>query len=161
METLICPPGSADAGTPISHGDRCFPPYRPDSNGPWLVDVPPEVAEHFLRNAGFIMARKDAPAPVPEVPAEMAKLRHPTGVGCSFDGVEYAPDEEGFIRVPHRAVRFLAPHGFVPPGAAEPDASPARGHTIVGDGQIARRLPLKDLAPDPPGTPHPEARITG
>jgi hypothetical protein len=36
--TLALPPGID--GYPISHGDRSFPYYRPDPDGPFLVDVP-------------------------------------------------------------------------------------------------------------------------
>lgn len=160
MVTLICPAGSADAGTPISQGDHAFPPYRLAPDGPWLIDVPPDVAEHFILNAGFIRMPKKDVAPIPDAPAYMAKLRHPSGAGCSFDGVEYAPDEEGFVHVPHAAVRVLASHGFVPAGAAAPAAPDAAGHAIDNDGGVQPIVPRKDFPPDPPGTPHPEARIT-
>jgi len=52
---LVCPPGANEGK--ISHGDRCWEPYREDVENPrsrWLVRVPRgEVAYHFCRIGGF------------------------------------------------------------------------------------------------------------
>ena len=51
---LICPPGAQDGK--ISHGDRCWEPYREDIEDPhsrWLVRVPRHVSFHLCRVGGF------------------------------------------------------------------------------------------------------------
>jgi len=50
---LICPPGAQDGK--ISHGARCWEPYREDIENPhsrWLVLVPRDVAYHLCRVGG-------------------------------------------------------------------------------------------------------------
>jgi hypothetical protein len=52
---LICPPGAQDGE--ISHGDRCWEPWKEDIENPhsrWRVRVPREVAYHFCRVGGFV-----------------------------------------------------------------------------------------------------------
>jgi hypothetical protein len=50
--TLLCPEGAETA--PISHGPIAFEPYRQNwRSGPFLVDVPPEVARHLCYRGGF------------------------------------------------------------------------------------------------------------
>jgi hypothetical protein len=52
--TLVCPLGAQDGK--ISHGDRCFEPYREDHRDPhsrWLVRVPRDVAYHLCNKGGF------------------------------------------------------------------------------------------------------------
>ena len=55
MVTLIVPPGAESA--PISHGTVAYVPYREDhtdSHSRWLVDIPHDVAHHFVgAPAGF------------------------------------------------------------------------------------------------------------
>jgi len=51
---LVCPAGAQDGK--ISHGDRCFEPYREDIEDPhsrWLVRVPRYVSFHLCRVGGF------------------------------------------------------------------------------------------------------------
>jgi hypothetical protein len=109
---LVLPPGARD-GT-IAFGDHEFLPYRADHRDPasvWLVDMPPEIARHFIHNGGFAMVNSPAPAP-----AGMVRLAHPNGIGCSYGGVSYEPDEEGHVLVPAGAPAELAAHGFVAAG---------------------------------------------
>jgi hypothetical protein len=108
LVTLTLPPGARDGA--ISFGDHEFLPYRAPG-GPWLVDMPPEIARHFVHNGGFAMAQ--APQPVP---AGMVRLMHPDRIGCSYGGVSYEPDEEGHVLVPSGAPAELAAHGFVAAG---------------------------------------------
>jgi hypothetical protein len=52
--TLLCPPG-AEQG-PVSFGEVGYRAYPFDPRAaatPWLVDVPREIAGHFLRTGGF------------------------------------------------------------------------------------------------------------
>jgi hypothetical protein len=115
MVTLIVPPGAADY--PIAHGTERFIPYRRDHADPasvWLVEVPAEIAVHFLKVGGFAVAKKEAPA----VPAGMVRMRHPEGTGCSFAGRGYEADADGVVLVPAEAAAELAAHGFT--AAEEP-----------------------------------------
>lgn len=117
MPTLICPPGSADAGTPISHGDHCFNPYRPDPGGPFLVDVPPEVAAPLIHTGGFVLAKVEEAEPTGEV----VLVHHPdptvsTGAGTA--------DGKGNFWVHFKtAMHLIASHGFK--GGARPAEEPA------------------------------------
>jgi hypothetical protein len=107
---LQVPPGAADY--PIAHGTEPYHPYRADHADPasvWLVDVPEEVAAYLLKTGGFAVAKSERP---PAAPAGMVRMRHPEGVGCSFAGQVYEPDEDGVVLVPAEAVAALAAHGF-------------------------------------------------
>jgi len=46
--------------------------------------------------------------------ANLAAMRHPDGIGCSFAGIAFEPDAKGVIRVPNFAVVELQSHGFEP-----------------------------------------------
>jgi hypothetical protein len=108
--TLQVPADAADY--PIAHGTERFHPYRADHTDPasvWLVDVPEEVAAHLLHVGGFAVAKKDMPA----MPAGRVRVRHPEGIGCSFDGQAYEPDADGIVMVPAAAAAELMAHGFV------------------------------------------------
>ena len=51
---LVCPAGAQDGK--ISHGARCFEPYREDIEDPhsrWLVRVPRYVSFHLCLKGGF------------------------------------------------------------------------------------------------------------
>jgi hypothetical protein len=116
LVTLALPPGID--GYPISHGDRSFPYYRPDPNGPFLVDVPAEVAEHLLLRGGFsrMVRKEDAVAS----PGGFAMIRGPAGhSGFSFGGQSYRPDANGVVTIPVGAVEVARSHGFDDPAEAE------------------------------------------
>jgi hypothetical protein len=114
--TLALPPGID--GYPISHGDRSFPYYRPDPHGPFLVDVPAEVAEHLLVRGGFsrMVRKEDTMA----ITAGFAMMQGPAGHnGLSFGGRTYAPDENGVVTIPVGAVEIARSHGFHDSAEAE------------------------------------------
>jgi hypothetical protein len=133
--TLQLPPGVD--GYPVSHGDQSFPYYRPDPNGPFLVDVPPNVAEHLMRQGGFArMPRKDD-ASVPAMPPGFAMLKAPPDCsGLSFAGQNYTPDQEGIVTIPAHAVGHARAHGFRDPAEAE-EALARDAEMAAKDAQIA------------------------
>jgi hypothetical protein len=57
--TLVCPPGAELA--PISHGDRCYEPYREDihKHSRWLVEVPKHVAIHLSGSAALRRSKRN------------------------------------------------------------------------------------------------------
>jgi hypothetical protein len=126
MVTLRCPEGAWDY--PISSGTVSYFPYRADITsddrrefgGPWLVDVPADIAHHFLGVLGFVKVEAAAMRgdPIPTV-----RMRNAHGAGCSFRGYTYEPDGDGVIVVPMDAMTELASHGFAVV-SDEPDVMP-------------------------------------
>ena len=53
-----------------------------------------------------------------EPPEGCAFVRHPDGGGCSYRGIDLAPDADGKLLVPVAAVAELEAHGFAPISAA-------------------------------------------
>lgn len=104
MPKLKAPPGTDEANV----GAERYP-VKDDGT----VEVPAEAVEALVEVGGFTPV-DEAPAPAPEAPADFAMLAHPEKVGCSFSGVEYAPDDGGRVHVPHAAVAALIGHGFTP-----------------------------------------------
>jgi len=114
LVTLVCPEGAGR----IAHGPVDFKPYRANHLDPasvWLVDVPPEAAEHLIHTGGLYMADQTE---LPMVPAGMAKVRMTdgSGGGCTYgspDSVAYPADAKGVVLVPVAAVAELCEsHGF-------------------------------------------------
>ncbi len=114
--TLMCPPGAFDY--PIALGCQEFYPYRLDHEddsglefgGPWAVDVPIDVARHFMGVGGFTLMATDM-----KVPTGMVRLRKTDGGHASFshDSVTYEPGEDGTVIAPASAVGILTEsHGF-------------------------------------------------
>jgi hypothetical protein len=91
--------------------------FRVDNDG--TVTVPEEAVESLTHTGGFAEIEEEEP-----VPAGLIYLAHPDGVGCSFGGVSYAPDDKGRVTVPIVAVTALAAHGFVVPADPAPPADP-------------------------------------
>ena len=125
--TLVVPPGAQDY--PISHGTESFAPYREDhtKRSRWLVDVPPEVAQHLIGVGGFIMAEKAAAEQ--RKPVAIVRMFHPDG------GTSDAYDvEDGFIMVPNGPdIAIMRAHGFKVDGEVEvapalPSMVPAANH---------------------------------
>ncbi len=123
--TLVVPGGAEQA--PISDGAREFKPYRRDhhdSQSGWLVDMPPEIAAHFLRgNSGFSLMTEQHV--VPAATDETVRVKHaesPRSIG--WGGETFEPDDDGVNHVPPGAVADAVSHGFrlVPD---EPAAEPA------------------------------------
>ena len=124
--TLLCPEGAFDY--PVSHGTREFYPYRADHvddsgrefGGPWLVDVPAEVAQHFLGAGGFLIMAASTPA----APTGMVRLRKQADRPESADWGDYEADADGVILIPadHNVSALCESHGYevVP----EPEAAP-------------------------------------
>jgi hypothetical protein len=112
MLTLVVPAGAEAAA--ISHGTREYKPFRADHLDPsslWLVRMPPDVADHYLRgNTGFYLMPEQAMSDGPE----MIRMRHPEGGSCGWGSIAYEPDEHGVVTVPAAAVPDLVPHGFRP-----------------------------------------------
>jgi hypothetical protein len=92
--------------------------FRVDNDG--TVTVPEEAVESLTHTGGFAEI-DDEEKPVP---AGLIYLAHPDGVGCSFGGVSYSPDDKGRVTVPIVAVTALAAHGFVVPADPTPPADP-------------------------------------
>lgn len=118
---LVCPPGSADSGAAISHGACAYPPFRPDPIGPWLVDVPPDVAAPLIRFGGFRM-RDLMPPPPPQTEA-WALVHHPDDPNAVPGAAQPAEDARGHWWVPAARVAALRAHGFVA-GVRRPEPSP-------------------------------------
>lgn len=85
---------------------------------PPAADPPadPPAADPPAQDPPVDPAAADPPA-APEAPAEAAPegtvyLRHPEGIGCSFRGIELAPDKKGRVLAPASAAEELAAHGF-------------------------------------------------
>lgn len=104
MTKLKAPPGTDEANVGVER----FPVGEDGT-----VDVPADAVESLTSVGGFTEV-DEAPAPETEPSAEFAALKHPEGVGCSFAGVSYEPDDKGVVHVPHAAVADLASHGFAP-----------------------------------------------
>lgn len=107
MITLACPIGSADAGYPVSFGDHQFQPYRPDPQGPWLIDVPSEEAIDFLRIGGFRMVNATRPPP-----QDVVLMHHPDDPNA-VPGDHRPADQPGHWWIPAARVAALMAHGFV------------------------------------------------
>ena len=103
--------------------------YRVDNDG--TIDVPIEAEAPLLEKGGFVLAEE-----LPPVSAGNVRVSHPEGIGCSFDGVNYEPDEHGTIIVPAESVGALTSHGFTPVGQT------------VEQAQRRARTELPDAAPD-------------
>ena len=129
--------------TPIAHGCIDYQPnaYRADitdPNSPWLVEVPPHVAEKLIHNAGFYAMEETAPQF-----AGTARLYAP--YGCSWGGVRYQPDEDDIVTVPSAAVADLLSFPPICPETARPEREPvsaelAREHDATLTAEIVRRL---------------------
>jgi hypothetical protein len=114
MVTLRCPEGAWDY--PISHGTRSFNPYRADVTsedtrefgGPWLVDVPADIAHHFVGVLGFVKMEEAA---MRSGPVPMVRVRKTEGPNHGAAG--YEPDEDGTMAVPDDVAAILCEsHGF-------------------------------------------------
>jgi hypothetical protein len=91
--------------------------FRVDNSG--VVEVPEEAVESLLHTGGFAEIEDEPP-----VPAGLIYLAHPEGVGCSFGGVSYEPDDKGRVTVPIVAVSALGAHGFAIPTDPTPPVEP-------------------------------------
>jgi hypothetical protein len=151
--TLLCPQGAYDAY--ISDGTQHFKPYRAniyseeerEFGGPWLVDVPIHLVDHFLGRGGFsVMSSQTEP---PAVPTNMVRLRKIDGSAPPWG--DYVPDENGTILVPHdhHASALWESHGYElvhvvetqPEAAAKPKEAAERPVEIEGEQQ--RRVPKR------------------
>jgi hypothetical protein len=116
----LCLPRGMDTWTfPISHGDRCYTPYRADHTNPdsdWYVDVPPDVARHLTHRGGFTLV----PTSFVVHSAGTIRMRNDAGTGCGWGGIAFKPDEDGVVEVPIEAAGDLTSHGFqaAPPKSA-------------------------------------------
>jgi hypothetical protein len=155
--TLICPPGAEDGL--ISHGTTEYRSYLADPRDPQsdrLVDVPPEVAIHYLHKGGFALSQVHIFHSAGDV-----RMIYKSGpAACSWGGQRFEPDADGAVTVPVEAMADLGNHGFVPfngapkqkaTPAAPPAAPAAKPPKQTADGGGATKL-----AADPDGAAHPD-----
>jgi hypothetical protein len=156
--TLVCPPGASDA--PISHSTTNYRAYLADPGDPesdWLVDVPPEVADHLLHKGGFALTQVH----IFQSAGSVRMIARSGASSCSWGGQTFEPDEDGAVTVPVEAMADLGHHGFVPynealaPKHEETPAvaavAPAKSPRQTAEGGGATRLPE-----DPKGSVHPD-----
>jgi hypothetical protein len=89
------------------------------------VEVPEEAAPGLLAVGGFTLE----PTPAPVTPG-FVRLIDAAGDGCSWGGVTYTPDADGFVTVPIMGAADLAAHGYVSAPPA-PEADVAQAPAIV------------------------------
>jgi hypothetical protein len=160
--TLIVPRGAEQY--PISHSTTNYRAYLADPGNPesdWLVDVPPEVADHLLHKGGFALTQVH----IFQSAGSVRMIARSGASSCSWGGQTFDPDEDGAVTVPVEAMADLGHHGFVPynealaPKHAEvpaPTTTPAKPPRQTAEGGGATKLPA-----DPEGSPHPsEALVT-
>jgi hypothetical protein len=133
--TLVVPPGAL--GFPISYGTQAYQPYREDHTNPsgrWLIDMPPDVARHFIGVGGFIVADRIAPSAA-RAKISIIRMFHPKG-GSADD---YPVDQDGFLLVPNGPdVAAMRSHGFKiegeePAPAPPPQMVPLEDHQRAVD----------------------------
>jgi hypothetical protein len=138
MENLILVVPDGAVGAPISHGDRQFRPYLADPADPasrWLLDVPPEVGVHLVKNGGFAVAKSKSA--LADIPPGMVRLRAPADWACpSFGGITYTPDENLVVVVPAGAAgQLVEALGYRPVSDSDDPAEPVEDPR---DAEIAR-----------------------
>jgi hypothetical protein len=157
--TLICPPG-ADEGL-ISHGTTEYRPYLADPRDPQSakhVDVPPEVASHFLHKGGFALAQVH----IFQSAGSVRMIALHGNPACSWGGQTFLPDEDGAVTVPVEAMAELVNHHFVPynealaPQHKEPAAPAPAAPAGKPPKQTADAGGATKHVPDPEGAAHPD-----
>ena len=110
MVRLLAPEGTDEA----NFGEERF---RVDNDGYALV--PTEAVDALIATGGFTHPEPDDEEAGPTAPEGSVLLYHPEGLGCSFGGVSYEPDDNGAVSVPAHAAKDLVTHGFTvtPPKA--------------------------------------------
>jgi hypothetical protein len=88
-----------------NQGTECYP---VGSDG--LVWVPLEAVEPLIAKGGFVLPKNNGKP----IPAGWIQLHHDDAAGCSYDGCQYSPDEDGDVLVPAEATAELLAHGFAP-----------------------------------------------
>jgi hypothetical protein len=90
----------------VNHGTTS---YHVPRDG--VVELPPEVAEHVIRQGGG----KDID-PKPELPSDLVEVRHVSdpNAGLSWGWKSYPPSKDGKLHVPMASLEDIAPHGFLP-----------------------------------------------
>ena len=157
--TLVCPRGANEY--PISHHTTNYRAYLADPGDPesdWLVDVPPEVADHLLHKGGFALSQVH----IFQSAGSVRMIARSGASSCSWGGQTFAPDEDGAVTVPVEAMADLnQTHGFVPynealaptheEAPAVAAAAPAKPPRQTAEGGGATKLPE-----DPKGSAHPD-----
>jgi hypothetical protein len=157
--TLVCPPGAEDGL--ISHGTTEYRSYLADPRNPQsdrLVDVPPEVAIHYLHKGGFALTQVH----IFQSAGSVRMIARSGASSCSWGGQTFEPDEDGAVTVPVEAMADLSPptHDFVPYNeslAPKHEEAPAVAAVApakpkqTAEGGGATKLPE-----DPKGSPHPD-----
>jgi hypothetical protein len=105
---LKAPVGTDEANHSVSFGK----PYKVDPNT-GIVEVDPEAVAPLLDKGGFTLADPPAPVAIADGMEELVNQDDP-GASVSFDGKSYAPDADGVLQVPVKAVHALRAHGFRP-----------------------------------------------
>jgi hypothetical protein len=165
MVTLTCPPGAHEY--PISHGTTNYRAYLADPSdeaSDWLVDVPPEVAIHFLHKGGFGLTQVH----IFQSAGNIRMIARSGASSCSWGGQSFEPDADGAVTVPVEALADLVNHNFVPynealapkheePAPAAAPAAPARAAKQTADGGGATKLPIDPGPEETKANRHPDA----
>ena len=90
----------------VNHGTTRYP-----VGDDGIVDLPPEAAQHVIRQGGAVLV--SPPPPPAEGTLKVKHVSDPKTIVSQGDQILY-PDNKGEIEIPLSVLEDVTPHGFLP-----------------------------------------------